>query len=99
MRWPGTGRGKGGAAGAVGRHLVKRSFTIRGHRTSVALEPEFWAALDAAAAARGAAAAALICKIDASRTRPLASALRVFLLKTALGLGEAQGADGPPAQT
>lgn len=67
----------------LGRHLIKRSFTIRGHRTSVALEPEFWAAFDAAAAARGASATALLAEIDEGRDRPLASALRVFLLAEA----------------
>ena len=28
--------------------LTKRSFTIQGHRTSIALEPQFWAAFDEA---------------------------------------------------
>ncbi|MBW8268225.1 ribbon-helix-helix domain-containing protein [Caldovatus aquaticus] len=66
-----------------GRHLRKRSFTVAGHRTSVALEPEFWAALETAAARRGISLAALIALLDARRTAsrmPLASALRVFAL-------------------
>ena len=63
--------------------LVKRSFTIQGHRTSVALEPEFWAAFDAAVRARGISPTALVTAIDEARNRPLASALRVFLLKEA----------------
>ncbi len=67
--------------------LVKRSFTIQGHRTSVALEPEFWAALDAAAAARGSTPTALVTQIDEARDRPLASALRVFLLREAQEAG------------
>ena len=33
--------------------LVKRSLTLHGHRTSLALEPEFWDALDAMAARDG----------------------------------------------
>jgi predicted DNA-binding ribbon-helix-helix protein len=63
--------------------LVKRSFTIQGHRTSVALEPEFWDAFDAVAAARGCTSTALVTEIDEARDRPLASALRVFLLREA----------------
>jgi predicted DNA-binding ribbon-helix-helix protein len=63
--------------------LVKRSFSLAGHRTSVALEPEFWMALAALAAARGMPVAALIVEVDAARgpDRPLASALRVFALQ------------------
>ena len=62
--------------------LVKRSVSLAGHRTSVALEPEFWDALAAVAAARGLTLAALIMQVDAARApaRPLASALRVFAL-------------------
>jgi predicted DNA-binding ribbon-helix-helix protein len=61
--------------------LKKRSFTLSGHRTSVALEAEFWAVIDASAARDGLSLAALVAKIDASRgERPLASALRLFAL-------------------
>jgi predicted DNA-binding ribbon-helix-helix protein len=62
--------------------LVKRSVSLAGHRTSIALEPEFWEALAAQAAARGVTLAALIVQVDAARVpaRPLASALRVFAL-------------------
>ena len=62
--------------------LVKRSFTLAGHRTSVALEPEFWQALAAIAAARQSTMAALLAEVDAGRgaDRPLASALRIFAL-------------------
>lgn len=63
--------------------LVKRSFTLAGHRTSVALEPEFWRALAALAAARCQSVAALVAEVDAARPpeRPLASALRVHALQ------------------
>jgi len=47
--------------------LEKRSFSLSGHRTSVALEPEFWAALEAMAKAEGVAASALVTRIDAGR--------------------------------
>jgi len=62
--------------------LVKRSFTLAGHRTSVALEPEFWQALAALATARGSSIAALVTRVDADRPpeRTLASALRVHAL-------------------
>ena len=61
--------------------LKKRSFSLAGHRTSVALEAEFWAVIDAAAAQNGQSLAALVAQIDASRgERPLASALRLYAL-------------------
>lgn len=62
--------------------LVKRSFTLSGHRTSIALEPEFWAALECLAANRNSTLAAFIAAIDAARTpsQPLASSLRVAAL-------------------
>ncbi len=65
-------------------HLAKRSFSLAGHRTSVALEPAFWAVLDREAAARGISLAALVADLDASRPpeAPLASTLRVFALHT-----------------
>lgn len=65
--------------------LVKRSFTIQGHRTSVALEPEFWEVLEMAAAAEGLTTTALVTRLDEERSRPLASAIRVWLLKRASG--------------
>jgi predicted DNA-binding ribbon-helix-helix protein len=64
--------------------LEKRSFTLSGHRTSIALEAEFWTALAIMAAARGMALAGLIGEVDSARAvgQPLASALRVFVLKS-----------------
>jgi predicted DNA-binding ribbon-helix-helix protein len=63
--------------------LRKRSVSLAGHATSLALEPEFWAALEALAASRSVSLAALIIEIDASRgARPLASACRVAALKS-----------------
>ena len=61
--------------------LRKRSFTLSGHRTSVALEAEFWAVIDAGAAREKLSLAALVAKIDGNRgERPLASALRLYAL-------------------
>jgi predicted DNA-binding ribbon-helix-helix protein len=66
--------------------LKKRSFSIAGHRTSVALEPEFWAVLDEDARAQGLSLAALVAHIDGAREgRNLASALRIHVLQRALG--------------
>ncbi len=65
--------------------LEKRSITLAGHRTSVALEMEFWAALETLAAHRGQTLTGLVAEIDAAREpgRALASALRVFALGAA----------------
>lgn len=64
--------------------LAKRSVTLAGHRTSVALEPEFWAAIAALAAARGVALATLVAEVDAGRPsgQTLASALRISALRS-----------------
>lgn len=61
----------------------KHSLTLRGHRTSVTLEPEFWQAFLEIARARACSVNALASEID--ETRPpeqgLASAIRVFCLQ------------------
>jgi hypothetical protein len=52
-------------------HLVKRSLRLAGHPTSVALEAEFWAVLEAAALQRGVSLAVLVAEQDAARgTQP-----------------------------
>lgn len=65
--------------------LQKRSMRIAGHRTSIALEPEFWQALSAIAAARGLTLPRLLAEIDNTRVKAsgssLASAARVFALQ------------------
>jgi predicted DNA-binding ribbon-helix-helix protein len=61
--------------------LRKRSLNLAGHATSLALEPEFWAALAAMAAERGASLTGVVAEIDAERrAQPLASACRVAAL-------------------
>jgi predicted DNA-binding ribbon-helix-helix protein len=66
--------------------LRKRSVQLSGHATSIALEPEFWAVLEATAAAEAVSLAALIGRIDDARAgRPLASACRLAALAFARG--------------
>jgi predicted DNA-binding ribbon-helix-helix protein len=61
--------------------LRKRSVSLHGHATSLALEPEFWSLIEADAASRGLSLAALIAQIDDGRgARPLASACRLAAL-------------------
>jgi predicted DNA-binding ribbon-helix-helix protein len=76
---------------------LKRSFSLAGHRTSVALEEEFWTALSALAAERGQSLSALVAATDAERGegRPLASALRILALQKAPRAVE--NPDVPPA--
>ena len=72
--------------------LRKRSFTIARHRTSIALEPEFWKALERIAAARGLPLARLVAEIDAGKQGGLASALRVHVLASAeAGIAQKNG--------
>lgn len=61
---------------------VKHSLTLRGHRTSVTLEPEFWRAFQNIAASKNLALNALATQIDAARPpgTGLASAIRVYVL-------------------
>ncbi len=72
-----------GAVGRVSGWLRKRSFALAGHRTSVALEPAFWAALEAMAAEDGVTLLRLVAQVDAGREmgQALASALRVHALQ------------------
>jgi predicted DNA-binding ribbon-helix-helix protein len=79
--------------------LRKRSVNLAGHATSLALEPEFWAALERASSEDALSLAALIQTIDTGRgERPLASACRVFALRRAgshqPGRGEVGNGDG-----
>ncbi|HVY34595.1 MAG TPA: ribbon-helix-helix domain-containing protein [Caulobacteraceae bacterium] len=61
--------------------LKKRSLSLAGHATSLALEPEFWTVLEAMAAAEGLSLPELIVRIDGERGRSLlASACRVRAL-------------------
>ena len=61
---------------------VKRSLTLRGHRTSVSLEDAFWQGFRDIAEERGVPLNALAAEIDAARDLEtgLASAIRLFVL-------------------
>ncbi len=61
--------------------LRKRSLSLAGHTTSLALEPAFWDVLKAVAGDRGRSLTSVIAEIDAVRgAEPLASACRVAAL-------------------
>ena len=66
--------------------LVKRSVSLHGHRTSLALESEFWRVIETAAKSRNIALAALIAEIDDNREPDdaLSSSVRVWALKSVL---------------
>ena len=61
---------------------VKHSLTLRGHRTSVSLEAEFWQAFRDIANDRDITINALAIEIDEARETDigLASAIRVYVL-------------------
>ena len=69
-----------------GGGLQKRSMRIAGHRTSLALEQEFWSGLEKIARSRSTSLPMLIASIDERRAKAspdasLASAVRVFVLE------------------
>ena len=66
--------------------MIKRSLSIHGHRTSLALEPEFWDVIDLAVEQSGKSFARFIRDLDDKRTQNgtqqnLASYLRVWVLR------------------
>lgn len=62
---------------------VKHSLTLNGHRTSVSLEAEFWAAFRDLAAEKNIPINALAAEIDAARGQDsgLATAIRLYVLR------------------
>ena len=65
--------------------MVKHSLTLAGHRTSISLEPAFWALFQDCAAREGLSVAALAARIDAARAGQepmpnLSSAIRLHVL-------------------
>jgi len=76
----------------------KRSLTLRGHATSVSLEPEFWRAFRRLAERRQLALNALAAEIDAARgpATGLATAIRLHVLaELERELAEARSQPGP----
>lgn len=63
--------------------IVKRSLSIRGHRTSISLEDAFFDEMARLAEERSMSLAALVAEIDATRDRRtnLSSALLLFVLE------------------
>ncbi len=61
---------------------IKRSLTLRGHRTSVSLEDEFWRAFRDIATEKNKPINVLAAEIDVDRgvDMGLASAIRVYVL-------------------
>lgn len=61
---------------------AKRSLTLRGHRTSVSLEDDFWKAFCAIAKQNGQPINQLAAEIDEDRDDiGLASAIRLYILR------------------
>ena len=64
--------------------LLKKSFTIGNHRTSISLEPEFWDALELKANEQDVSLSKLVLKIDNEKPKDynnLASYIRIWVLK------------------
>ncbi len=73
--------------------IIKRSITLRGHRTSISLEDIFWDLLSSIALSRGQSLASLVAEIDDKRARDLmsgvdagglSSVLRVYVVRALL---------------
>lgn len=80
--------------------MQKRSITIKGHRTSIALEPPFWRALELIAQRRALSLPQLVAQVDERRVMMtpgvnLASALRVFALHDAQGHADEDATNAP----
>ena len=61
---------------------LKKSLVLSGHKTSIALEKEFWVALEEISKNQNIDIKKLVEKIDKKeRNGSLASAIRVFILK------------------
>ena len=64
-------------------YLQKHSLTLSGHRTSVALEPDFWEVLEEIASSQQQTLASFIAELDYQRDsqQPLSSVLRLEALR------------------
>lgn len=77
---------------------AKHSVTLRGHRTSISLEAEFWQGFRALALARGMGLNELAVEIDETRggDQGLASAIRLAVLRFYRDAAQAGGQGLPP---
>jgi predicted DNA-binding ribbon-helix-helix protein len=67
----------------MNRRPQKHSLTLKGHRTSVSLEPEFWAAFAEIATGKDISINTLAAEVDAAREGDtgLATAIRLHVLR------------------
>ena len=61
--------------------MRKHSVELSGHRTSIALEDEFWQELKAIAKRKNTSIRQLLIKIDNAHQGNLSSAIRLFILR------------------
>jgi len=62
--------------------LIKKSISLKKHRTSLSLEKEFWDSLKLIAKKKNCSLQQLISEIDVDRKSSLASSTRVFVLES-----------------
>lgn len=62
--------------------LIKKSISLKKHRTSLSLEKEFWDSLELIAKKKKCSLQQLISEIDVERKSSLASSTRVFVLES-----------------
>lgn len=60
--------------------VKKYSVMISGHRTSISLEPEFWAEIKRLAREKNVSVPMLVAEVDNDRKGNLSSALRLYVL-------------------
>lgn len=82
-------------ATAVSSPIAKRSLSVRGHKTSISLEQDFWDAIKRIAVVNGQSVSDLVTAIDDTRSGNLSSALRVFVLSHYQELAKTRRATGP----
>ena len=71
--------------------LLRRSFRIAGHQTSLSMERAFWDEFRTLAQADARSMTDLIAEIDTQRTAGLSRAVRVYILKRLQTAARCQG--------
>lgn len=69
--------------------LLRRSFRLAGHRTSLSMERAFWDELKRIAARDGRSMTSIIEEIDTGRAAALSRAVRVYILRRCREGGQA----------